>query len=449
MTGRPRTGSLYFAKSGWRARLTVEIDGERIKQTFDLGTQSKAAARMKLKRLQKEHVPTQQEASREETFREAAERIVGDSDIASKSNRLGRLNNHVYPHIGDQLVSRVESTDIEDVLRAVAVKGLSKDLVVHVRHDIGAVMSKLWRARLIPEDVMARVETPKGKVDNRHRAVLTDQELATYLAWSHPDETFAVAVLERQTMACVSRMFGGVRIGDIRALKWEELDTEAGRFEMGWAPRKKTDTPQLLEIPKMLRPILRDWWRRHDEPSSGPVFPARKGKRAGEEKGRSNVAAALRRDLKRALGLEVPIVQEVVRSNGRPFRSVSWVEGRPMTKREVELFEETTRTKPVDFHSFRRAFKQGLAEAGTDVQTSLTLSGASDLKTHMRYLRNTSKMRTVPTEALPTLDMDHVQTKRAAEVGDPDFSSDSAGLCGAGEGIRTLDVNLGKVALYH
>src|SRR5690606_39745139 len=67
-----------------------------------------------------------------------------------------------------------------------------------------------------------RVRIPDGaRVDSRERAVLTDQELAVYLAWEHPDPYERGAVLERQTMACVSRMFGGVRLGDLRAIRWE------------------------------------------------------------------------------------------------------------------------------------------------------------------------------------------------------------------------------------
>lgn len=49
--GRKRTGSLYWTKSGWRARLTVDVDGEAIQKSFDLETQSKPVARIKLKRL--------------------------------------------------------------------------------------------------------------------------------------------------------------------------------------------------------------------------------------------------------------------------------------------------------------------------------------------------------------------------------------------------------------
>ncbi len=92
--GRPATGSLYWTKSGWRARLTVTVDSEKLQKSFDLETTNKAAARVKLRRLAAEMAPVEQlrsEAARIETFAEAAERIVGASKIRSKANRLANF----------------------------------------------------------------------------------------------------------------------------------------------------------------------------------------------------------------------------------------------------------------------------------------------------------------------------------------------------------------------
>jgi hypothetical protein len=56
-----------------------------------------------------------------------------------------------------------------------------------------------------------------------------------------------------------------------------------------------------------------------------------------------------------------------------------------MTPRERELLTETEYTRPVEFHSFRCAFiKQGLADAGVELQTAMALSGATDAATHRR-----------------------------------------------------------------
>ena len=214
-------------------------------------------------------------------------------------------------------------------------------------------------------------------------------------------------------MACTSRIFGGLRWGDIRALRWENFDTSNGAFAKGWAPRKKTARPQALEVPAVLRPILRDWWERHGRPTAGLVFPARRGKRAGEERKAGSMARALRRDLMRAFGIVVPAANTLVRSNNRPDARPTWVEARPMTAREVELFEPTTFTKPVDFHSFRRAFKQALADSGVDVQASMALSGATDMAAHARYLLNTAKLQRVPEAALPSFSIVAAETPEA------------------------------------
>ena len=134
-----------------------------------------------------------------------------------------------------------------------------------------------------------------------------------------------------------------------------------------------------------------------------------------------------------------------VRKNGRPTTYLEWVEVPPRTAREVELFEETEFTKPVDFHSFRRAYKQALADAGVELQTAMALSGASSPKAHQRYLANTAKERALPAAALPNICIVRAENPEAQKT-KPQLSS---GFVGAGEEIRTLDVNLGKVALYH
>ena len=400
--GRPREGSLYWVKSGYRARITYNVDGESVRKAIDLGTKNEQAAKAKLARLLKLPMPTEQEAKRYETFQEAAERIVGDSTIASKSLRLGRLRNHVYERIGHKPVNEVTTADVKGVLEVIAANGLSHDVIAHVKVDVGAVLGRLFEDEVLDENVVARIQKlPRGRVEKRERAVLTDEELAVYLSWEHPDDRHKHGVRERQTMACLSRIFGGVRIGDIRAMRWEDLDTFDGEFKSGYAARKKTARPQLLEIHETLRPILRDWWERHGRPAEGPVFPVLRGVRAGQERGRNNAAAALRTDLMRAFGLEAPQRVTIVRKGGKPDRKITWRRARMMTPREIELFEGTRFNKPVDFHSFRRAYKQALAEAGIDLQQSMHLSGSSDMKAHQRYLNNTAKARRLPDAAAP------------------------------------------------
>ena len=195
-------------------------------------------------------------------------------------------------------------------------------------------------------------------------------------------------------MACVARMFGGLRTDDLHAVRWESFDTDGGRFERGWAPRKKTAS-QLLEVPEMLPPILGDWWERHGRPASGLVFPVLRGERAGQEKRGVSHARAMRRDLRRVLGIDV----------WDPDAARWRVAVREMTARECELLEGSEYRKPVDFHSWRRAYNQALGDAGVNAQTAQALAGHSSLEAHARYLRNTTRARAIPASALPHLDV--------------------------------------------
>lgn len=59
----------------------------------------------------------------------------------------------------------------------------------------------------------------------------------------------------------------------------------------------------------------------------------------------------------------------------------------------------------MDFHSWRRAFVQALADAEVNAQTAMVLAGHSSMGAHQRYLANAGKAREVPEAALPTLEV--------------------------------------------
>jgi len=266
----------------------------------------------------------------------------------------------------------------------------------HLRHLRSVLRNRLavaFEEETIQANPVDRARLHKGKIDRLERTVLTDDELVRYLGWQHPQVHHRRAVLERQTMSVLARIFGGLRTGDLHALKWSGFDTTNDAFTNGKALRQKTKRPQTIEVPEMLRPILRDWWERQGKPASGLVFPCLRGKRAGEgTKIGVSHADALRRDLARAFGIEV-----LNTTSGK------WEVARDMSDRERELLEETEFTRPVDFHSWRRAFVQALADMGMSAQQAQKLAGHADLSAHERYLRNSTKTLTIPEAALPRL----------------------------------------------
>lgn len=428
--GRPRSGTLDYTKTdGYVVVYPAEKDGVTIRLRHPLGTHDARIAPIKQKRFMADlnagkiaPADAAHEAARVEYLFEACERVHASrkaAGIVSAGDAIGRLRLYAYPELrvgkpddtaqeddapeGCAEAGRIEVTEIRPlhinaILDYARDCGKSRETIKHLKQDLLNVFAALLREEAIIGDNPVETATmpTMAKVIEKERAVLEDAELATYLGYEHPQEHWRMAILETQVMTCMSRMFGGLRTGDLHVIKWESLDTSGddGRFEWGRAPRAKTKRPQLLAIPEMLKPILRDWWERQGRPTTGLVFPARRGTRVGEQKKKVSHARAFRRDLKRAFGIER--WDETKRK---------YVEARAMTAREIELFSETAETLPVDFHSWRRSYSQALADADVNAQQAQMLAGHSTLAAHGRYLRNAGKLRHMPEGALPQINV--------------------------------------------
>jgi len=403
--GRKPTGVLVRNKTGFSARFWTTIDGERVRVTRSLGTDSKAVAKRKLAALLAAENPAAIDASAPETFQQAAERVNADRKTAglkTTDDELSRLKRFAFPEFGAAPVTKITTRHVNAALDAVRAAGRSRQTAVHVKQDVANVFAALKREDALRENPADGAELPVyAKTLRKVRAVLSDEELVRYLAWQHPDERHRMAVLERQTMSAVARCFGGLRTGDLHALRWEALHPPGpdgvGGFEWGFAPRRKTAAPQKLGIPEILRPVLHDWWERHGRPNEGPVFPVRRGQRVGAEKSKGSHAHAFRRDLRRAFGLETwnPSAGERGRFESTP--------GRATTARERELLEPTAHTLPADFHSWRRAYAQALADAGVNAQMAKALAAHATEEAHERYLVNPGKVASAPAAALPAV----------------------------------------------
>ena len=430
-TGRPATGSLVWTRGGWAARITTTIDGERVRVQRQLGTTNKLAAQRKLERLLASESPTPSEPIPTESFEQAAERVhqrrVADG-VRCADDELARLRLYAFPVFGNAPAGSVTTAHVNEALDYAKAQGKAKQTVAHVRQAVRIVFDALRREGEIAANPVDDAAMPRFRAEVRkERAVLTDEELGAYLAFVHPLKQHEMPVRERQTMACVARCFGGLRTGDLHGLDWSAFDVAQGGFEWGWAPRQKTKRPQLLEVPEMLRGILRDWWERHGRPTAGPVFPSRRGARAGATKGKTSHALSFRRDLRRAFGVEA------WNADAGEFQTA-----RELTRRERELFEETEYTRPVDFHSWRRAFTQALADADVNAQHATALAGHASLAAHARYLASSGKLRKIPGAALPG-----VLALPAPKLSEGDAGgSDSSMILSGRDRTRTCDIRL-------
>ncbi len=467
----------------WKGKVT-KPDGTR--PTFSLGTSDKALARRRLTTLAADvaagRSPDLQALGASESVAAYAaawldKRKAQGIAKAVAGHEEGDWRNHCAAAIGRLPLAGVTPSHIRGILDEAVAKGLKRGTVEQIRGVMHRLFGDAWRAELVDANPVARVRMPTMRETRKARAILTDEECAAFIGCDAVD-------VELRVMAAVARCEGGMRSGDLNQWSWEMLDRVA--FAECFIPRSKTSTPQRLAIPAVLVPFLRGWWERQGKPAAGPVFPVRIGKRAGSFKARRRTySARLRKGLAIAGVFRLPptpVEREVRNGRGTNTRTVLEMVAHPADP----LHNETSTSLPVDWHSFRRAFSTGLASANVNAQTAMVLASHADAKTHARYVAATASMRMVPDAALPRLSVGALTgggrgIPRAPEAGvsseggsegprlvggvDPESArivavrDDSIPAApasatfpndyGAGEGIRTLDVHLGKVALYH
>jgi hypothetical protein len=135
------------------------------------------------------------------------------------------------------------------------------------------------------------------------------------------------------------------------------------------------------------------------------------------------------------------------RSYARALRDALWQAGivRPTPGFQEAISDERRRAlcliqagsednRPLDFHSFRRAYNTALADAGVNVQTAMRLAGHRNASTHMRYVMLAERLE-APEAALPRL-----LPSAAPKFKTPD--SVTVGIPCAPRRIRTFDLRL-------
>jgi integrase len=390
---RAKTGTLVRpGRDGiWKGRVTA---GDGSRPLYSLGTADEAAAKRKLARLVAGELPA---AISDDSVKEYSDawlekREAQGVGMSKKERRI--LEMYVLEAIGRMPLVDVKPSHIRSILDSAAATGLARKTVSGVR----GVLNRLFRAALEDERIIvnpiAAVRMPRMREVKRERMILTDDEFTRFVACADVD-------LELRMLSVVARCEGGMRTGDLHRWDWSQIDRL--HFAECIVPRAKTGTPQVLAIPDVLAPFLRAWWERATSPTTGPVFPTRTGKRAGQAKKPENSYA---KRLRRALAVagvfrEQPVeeVRQLRNGRGQNVRTAARLAPSPRDP----LYFETASTLPVDFHSFRRAFASALAGANVNAQHAMALTGHSDPKVHARYVMSTAAMRAIPANALPTL----------------------------------------------
>lgn len=242
---RPRKGSLVWAKSGWRARVTVDVDGEAVQKTIKLGTTSRAAARRKLAKLVAElaegngvgRVPS----ATVETVADYAKQWFASRKARGLAVRdeLGWWTHYWMSTLGALAMRDVRTGRVAEVLSQMAngelrgPKGrrLRRSSILRARAVLLAMLTDAWREETVADNPVTRATVPRVREVQKDRTISTDAELRQLLGCAdvHP---------ELKMLVLLSRTIGGMRAGDLNALDWTDLDAPA--FTVCRVPRTKT-----------------------------------------------------------------------------------------------------------------------------------------------------------------------------------------------------------------
>lgn len=401
---RARTGTLIYKRTtGWNARIWVDVQDPATgaltqeRRWVPLATHDKDLAKRKVAKvlgmlqrgeLMADAAPA--EATRRETFADFASswrehrKAIG---VVMARDEAKWLDDYIEPEIGHLALEDVRPVHVRKVLARAIEAGRQRETVRKIRGVVHRVLDAAWKAELIKENPVERVDVPTdAPVDDRPRKILSDEQVLQFLNAkpSGPDgkaprADAADRLLELKTIAVCARVLGGLRTAEVNRWDWSMVDRvhfAEVKVQRAKAKRGHTGKVQPFIVPEPMRPVLRAWHERHGAPEAGPVFPVTKGARKGEtrkERGTS-YASRLRRELWRA-GI-----------------------------RDHDVHHDTPTSKKVDFHSFRRAFATSLAEANVNEQRARFLVAHGDASVHARYVQNTRAMQVIPDAAVPALD---------------------------------------------
>jgi len=168
-------------------------------------------------------------------------------------------------------VNEIRRLHVRGVLDSAAAEGYARSTIKHLLVDIASVFKDLLADEIVATDPTKHVPLPAGaKVDRRERVRVTDAEFAKLLESPTLDVELAI-------MAVMSRCLGGMRASDLHALDWSANTLVV--------VRPKTERRDTFSLPPDVRAFVEGWHWQAGEPTSGAIFPVRRGGEGRRDEG--------------------------------------------------------------------------------------------------------------------------------------------------------------------
>src|SRR5829696_3346756 len=128
---------------------------------------------------------------------------------------------HLKPAIGRVLLKDLTRMHVQRLLNAKAKDGYSPRTVRYIHTSLSKALTQAVDWDLVPKNVASRAKLPKQK--RKKRETLSAENVGAF---------FSAASGERFGALYVLAVTSGLRPGELLALKWEDVDLEAGALSV-------------------------------------------------------------------------------------------------------------------------------------------------------------------------------------------------------------------------
>lgn len=269
---RNREGSLRQRADGvWELR--VQRDG--VRQSFYGSTRTEV-----LRKAERAKARTVHEAKQRETVAGWIERWLADMEgggLKPATVRKYRIDtrNNVVPHLGHLRLDQVTTADVANLQARLRAEGKAPQTVIHARRSLGTALEAAVDAGLIASNP-TRSRSLRQRVPEKVDRVLTREETRRLLDAASGSRYEALFLLAVTT---------GMREGELLALRWRDLDLDAGILSVRGSVSVGHDGQLRILPPKTRRSrrrvylpdIATEALRRARHQDADIVFPAARG----------------------------------------------------------------------------------------------------------------------------------------------------------------------------
>lgn len=255
-------GGVYQLGDGrWQAVIELGYQGgKRIRKRWTCATRKEAAVKLRAAtRLREDGVvlPDQRltvAGYLDRWLRESVAPTLKESAYIAYE-RVVRV--HLVPAFGTKPLAKLDPLDLQKLYREKLASGLAPSSVLYIHRVLHRALGQAERWRVVPRSVAALVDPPR--VPRTRVAAFTVEEARAFLSAVRGDKREALYIVA---------LAGGLRRGELLALRWEDVSVDAGTLAVsrslskvrgGWAVAepKTASSRRVVKLPAFAVDALR------------------------------------------------------------------------------------------------------------------------------------------------------------------------------------------------